>query len=194
MQWVVTLLLLRSFFEAWALSSKSQFNHVLLLFEWGSFAADFYNALHVTSFRANQTTCYLELLIIIYLNIKSACILNILILHLLSHHRLIAKSKWHLRLLQRLAGYKTRRIHVWIATWSWALLLERGLLQSWGRWLCSGNSGLARIRLSLEHVLWGEWCQGWLDLLLLVGIKYLWLIITGGILGTYHWFLLSLRI
>lgn len=83
MQWVITFLLLWSFLETRALPSQSQFYHILQLLIRGALATNLNNSLHIATLGTYQPTSNLKFLIIVYLNIKSACVFYILILHLL---------------------------------------------------------------------------------------------------------------
>jgi hypothetical protein len=80
MQRFIAFFLARSLFETWTLTSKPKLNYLLLVVVTRAFAAYLYNALHVAALCSNEATSNLKLLIVVNLYIKSAGILNIVII------------------------------------------------------------------------------------------------------------------
>jgi hypothetical protein len=83
MQWLVTFFLSWTFLKARPFASKPKFNNLLELIIGRAFTANFNNPFHVTPFCSYKSSSYLEFLIIIYLYIESAGILDIFVLHLI---------------------------------------------------------------------------------------------------------------
>ena len=83
MQWLVRLLLSRSFLESRSLASQSQLDYFLVLVIVRALAAYLDDPLHVASLCPDKPPCNLELLVILNLNIKPTRVFNIFILSLL---------------------------------------------------------------------------------------------------------------
>lgn len=83
MQWFIWLLLSWSLLEPWTLPSQSQLHHFLELIITSTLAANFNDPFHIATFSPNQSPSNLEFFIILNLHIKSASVLNILILSLI---------------------------------------------------------------------------------------------------------------
>ena len=77
---LVGLFLSRTLLEAWTLAPQPQLHYFLKLVIADAFAADLDNPLHVAALRTNQAPCYLKLLVVVNLNVKSAGVLDVLIL------------------------------------------------------------------------------------------------------------------
>jgi len=95
MQRLIAFFLLRAFLKSRTLSSQTKLHQVLKLIVRSALAADFNDPFHVTTFSSDKSASYLELFIIVNLDVKSASILDVLILScllllLLSGLRLIA--------------------------------------------------------------------------------------------------------
>lgn len=102
----VRFFLARSFLKARAFSPQSQFNDFLELIIVSAFAADLDDSLHIASFGSYQSSCHLEFFVVVNLNVKSACILNIVVLLLLLSRLLLvllgmALCNWCLLTLHR---------------------------------------------------------------------------------------------
>ena len=83
MQWFIALLLSGTLLEPRAFPSQSKLDDFLQLIIRRAFAAYFYNSLHVAALSSYQSTSHLELLIIVNLYVKTTCVLNVLVLHLI---------------------------------------------------------------------------------------------------------------
>lgn len=106
MKWFVWFFLSWSFFEPRSLSSESQLNYFLELIITGSFAANFNDTFHVAALCSNQASSHLEFLVVIYLNVEAASVLNVFVLvcrwlWLLSRWLLVLLTVWLLLLLLR---------------------------------------------------------------------------------------------
>lgn len=81
MEGLIALLLLGTFFEAGALASEPELDEVLQLIVGGALAANLNYSLHVAALRADEPASNLELLVVLYLNVESARVLDIFVLH-----------------------------------------------------------------------------------------------------------------
>ncbi len=68
-----------TFLKSWTFSSKSELDNLLLVVIASALAAHFNYALHITTFGTYESSGYLKLFIIVYLNVKAACVFNIII-------------------------------------------------------------------------------------------------------------------
>lgn len=80
MQRLVALFLSGTFLKTRALTSQPQLHNLLLVVIAGTLAANFDDPLHVTALSTDKSPCYLELLVVVDLDIKPACVLDIIII------------------------------------------------------------------------------------------------------------------
>ena len=126
MQWVIAFFLFWSFLEPRSLSSQSQLYHILQLLIRSPFTTNLNDSLHIATLGTYQPTSNLKFFIIVYLNIESACVFYVFILHLLGS-RLVLLINPRLRhwFIEWLAWYEWRTIVLLL------LLRTRHLLTSW---------------------------------------------------------------
>jgi hypothetical protein len=80
MQRLIAFLLSWTLLKTGPFPSKSQLNYLLLILKASALATQLYDPLHIAAFCTDQTPSHLKFLVIIYLNIKAACILYIIVI------------------------------------------------------------------------------------------------------------------
>ena len=80
MQWFIAFLLSRALLEARPLPPQSQLDHLLLRLKVATLATNLDDSLHIAAFGPDESPCHLELTVVIYLDIKSASVLHVVIL------------------------------------------------------------------------------------------------------------------
>ena len=133
-KWIVAFYLLRSFFETWALASKSQFDNLVGVDAWIEVSTAVLNySLHVGTFGANYSPCNLEFFLVFDLDVVTTGILDSLVLII----RLISARigiKWlHFRRHWSLAEHLLLLIEHSLELWLVYLVLS---LHCWHKWLC----------------------------------------------------------
>ena len=154
MQWFVTFFLLGSLFKARAFSSQSQLHHLLLRIVAGALATNLYYPFHVATFSPDKSPGHLELTIIIYLDVESTCILNVILLVLRAplHGTMLLTRLEYRPLVSRLLLARVENVLIGeLCHLLLLLLLGLGVL-------CSGPCGLS-VHLRLRR-LWHRATHG----------------------------------